>query len=469
MFFNTPFFLLCFLPLILALAWFARGHTRLLAILLGSIFFYAWGEPWFVFLVIASAGLDYALGHRIATASVGRRRLLVGIGVVANLALLVYFKYFAFVLGNLDAVLTRLGMQGVPIWNILLPLGISFIIFEKITYLVDIARGICHPAEKFHHYLLYVFFFPKLLAGPIVKYHDFAPQMHTRDIGAEDLAAGFSRFSLGLAKKVFLADSMGELVDRVFGFPNDAIGTGSAWLGVIAFSLQIYFDFSGYSDMAIGLARLMGFRLLENFNQPYIARSFTDFWRRWHISLSTWIREYLYIPLGGNRHGTLRTYANLWICFLLSGLWHGASWTYVLWGAYHGTFLVMDRVVWHRFEKRLPAVLTIALTFCFVTLGWVIFRCVDLAQLAAFSRALAGAGAEQPAPLYMTRDHAFFLALGLAVSFLATTPPVRACRDWLQFNPHHFATRMGLAAGLFLLVLGTISVRTFQTFLYFRF
>lgn len=468
--FNTPFFLLLFLPVILALAWFMQGNARLLAILFGSIFFYAWGEPWFVFVVAGSAWLDYYLSHRLVrTRDKRHRKVIVGVGVFANLALLVYFKYFAFVLGNINGVLARLGMDGLPIWEILLPLGISFIIFEKITYLVDIERGICKPAERFSYYALYVFFFPKLLAGPIVKYHDFAPQMHTRGIGSEDLAVGISRFCIGLSKKVFIADSMGEVVDRVFGFPNESLGTAAVWIAVLAFSIQIYFDFSGYSDMAIGLARLMGFRLLENFNHPYIARSFTDFWRRWHISLSTWIREYLYIPLGGNRKGTMRTYFNLWVCFVLSGLWHGASWTFVLWGCYHGAFLIADRLCWNRWEKRLPATLTILLTFLWVTFGWAIFRSLDLAQLQAVTLALFGFGGAEPAPLFLTRDHWFFLLLGLLIGFFATSPPVQACKAWFNFNRYNFATRVGASAFLFLLALGTVSVRTFNPFLYFRF
>lgn len=468
--FNTPFFLLCFLPVILGLAWFLRGNSRLLAVLFGSIFFYAWGEPWFVFIVAISAWFDFVLGNRIAASRDSHaRKRLVAVGVFANLALLGYFKYFAFFLGNLNGALARLGMDAVPVWQILLPLGISFIIFEKITYLVDIERGICHPADRFSDYLLYVYFFPKLLAGPIVKYHDFAPQMHNRDVGAEDLANGFSRFCIGLGKKVFIADAMGEVVDFAFALPPESHGFYGAWIAVIAFSLQIYFDFSGYSDMAIGLARMMGFRLLENFNHPYIARSFTDFWRRWHISLSTWIKEYLYIPLGGNRRGVARTYFNLWLCFVLSGLWHGASWTFVLWGCYHGCFLIFDRLGWHRLEKQWPPVLTIFLTFLWVTVGWVIFRSLDLAQAFAFFRAMAGFGSESPIGIFMTRDHWFFLMLGLAISFFATSPPVQAVKNWFRFNRHAFATRMTASALLFFLVLGTISVRTFNPFLYFRF
>jgi len=468
--FNTPFFLLAFLPFVLAAAWFTRGHSRLLAILFASLFFYAWGEPWFVFVVIGSAWLDYFLSHRLVAAQTSKqRKIIVGIGVTANLALLLYFKYCAFVLGSLNGVMERLGMDTMPVWQILLPLGISFIVFEKITYLVDIARGISKPAERFSYYLLYVFFFPKLLAGPIVKYHDFAPQMHDRSIGSEDLACGISRFCIGLAKKVFIADSMAQIVDLAFSFPNDRIGTGTAWLAVIAFSIQIYFDFSGYSDMAIGLARLMGFRLLENFNHPYISTSFTDFWRRWHISLSTWIKEYLYIPLGGNRHGTARTYLNLWTCFVLSGLWHGASWTFVLWGCYHGVFLILDRVIWHKWEHRLPKLVTVLLTFLFVSFGWAIFRSQGLGQLSTFAMALAGFGSTQAAPIHMTNDLLFFFTLGLGISFFATSTPIQPLRDWFNFNRWNFATRVGASTILFLLALGTVSIRTFNTFLYFRF
>ena len=255
---------------------------------------------------------------------------------------------------NFDALLGALDLGGVSIPKIALPIGVSFIVFEKITYLVDVYRGVTAPARSVSLYALYVFFFPKLLAGPIVKYHDIAGQMEAcPPAHVDDFVLGFSRFMLGVIKKVLLADALAGGADLVFAHDPAELGFVEAWAGVIFFTFQIYFDFSGYSDMAIGLARMFGFRLLENFDEPYIATTMTEFWRRWHMSLTGWIREYLYFPLGGNRRGALRTHFNLWLCFLASGLWHGAAWNYIAWGAYNGLFLVLDRLFLARVLGRL--------------------------------------------------------------------------------------------------------------------
>ena len=383
MLFSSPLFLFAFFPAFLA-AYFLLPRRFQNTVLLGaSLFFYSWAEPRFVFVVLISALFDYLLGRGIHALPSDResppqralrRRGLLTLGIVSNLGLLVYFKYANFFLSSVDAAFRTLHLHPFPLLEIALPVGISFIVFEKITYLVDLYRGTGIPARHLTSYLLYVFFFPKLLAGPIIKYHDIAPQLEKRTVTLDDVVYGMTRFCLGLAKKLLLADALGGVADHIFAMPNHAIGTRNAWLGLICFTLQIFFDFSGYSDMAIGMARVVGFRLMENFNSPYIAANFTEFWRRWHISLSTWIREYLYIPLGGNRISVPRTYLNLWLCFFASGLWHGARWTFVLWGAYQGTFMALDKLFWLNASKRLPHLVNVALCFFFVMLGWVLFR-----------------------------------------------------------------------------------------------
>ena len=387
--FNSALFLFLFLPL-LGLASLLAPRNRHNAILLAaSALFYAWGEPTFILVVLFSSGLDYLIGLKLAANSnPAQRKGWVALAVVANLGVLVYFKYTNFFLENVGALLTWTGLKP-PAWlPIALPIGVSFIVFEKITYVVDLYRGTGKPAASFSRYLLYVLFFPKLMAGPIIKYHEIADQLEKRAGRWEDLRKGSMRFVFGLAKKCLLADTTGYFADKVFALPAGNLDPLAAWTGLLCFAVQIYFDFSGYSDMAIGLARCLGFHLRENFNQPYLALNFTDFWRRWHISLSSWIKEYLYVPLGGSRGTEARTYFNLWLCFLLSGLWHGASWMFICWGAYHGFVLAVERRWWLDAQRRLPAGVNRGLTFLLVVLGWIPFRAETPAQAGAFFAAL---------------------------------------------------------------------------------
>jgi alginate O-acetyltransferase complex protein AlgI len=389
---------------------------------------------------------------------------LVALGVASNVGLLVYAKYTGFAVANLNTLLTANGWTAWPLPQIALPLGVSFIVFEKITYLVDLYRKVAPPAQSLLDYLNYVFLFPKLLAGPIVKYHDIADQLSRPTHRYEDVREGLIRFVRGLAKKVIIADSLAPVVDQVFALQPTALSPSAAWLGLSCFTLQIFFDFSGYSDMAIGMARILGFRLLENFRDPYLATSFTDFWRRWHISLSSWIKEYLYIPLGGNRLSTTRTYLNLCLCFLLCGLWHGASWNFVIWGGIHGIALVVDRAFWLRISERLPRAFNIALTFTGISLTWVFFRCATVQHAVSFMGALSGAAATQPNDVFLRADTAVTL---LAGAVLIALPLLRV--------PHQLvATRSrtpALACCLLLLIfsVGRITVNSFQPFLYFRF
>lgn len=392
MLFYEPFFALLAFPAFYAIyLWFNdRASAKKWVLILGSIAFYTWGEPLFVPVVLVSALLDYVLSRRLQPETRdGARKAWLVLGITANLGILVFYKYTDFLIANFNALLAPFAGAQLPLLKIALPIGVSFVVFEKISYLVDTYRGTSKPARSFSDYCLFVFMFPKLLAGPILKYHEMQDQIaKPAAVTWNDAWEGFLRFARGIAKKLLIADTCGAFADQAFGANAATLGTGQAWLGVVCFTLQIYFDFSAYSDMAIGLARMLGFRLRENFNMPYAARSLTDFWRRWHISLTTWIRDYLYKPLGGNRGSAAQTYLNLWICFLLSGVWHGASWNFVLWGAYNGLFLTLDRIFLIRWLDRAGAFVSTIVTLFIVMIGWVIFRATSAEHIAGYLTAM---------------------------------------------------------------------------------
>lgn len=380
MLFTTPLFLFVFLPLFLGIYFvFSNSPTaRNVVALIGSLLFFAFGEPVFVFALFGLTYIDYCVSRLIspeAKTQQKHKKTWLALAIILNLALLIGSKYLNFITATL--VGSWGGWIQVKPTNLPLILGISFITFHKISYLVDSYKGRAVPPRNFLDCALYIFLFPQLIAGPIIRYHDIGSQIHDRKHTAEGFLAGFFRFSVGLSKKILIGDPLGHLADKIFNLPLEGLSPLFAWGGIVAYSLQIYFDFSGYSDMAIGLGRLMGFRFPENFNRPYIARSVTEFWRRWHISLSNWMRLYLYIPLGGNRGSVSKTYLNLWIVFLISGIWHGASWNFVVWGAYYGFFLCMERALSSssRFKDiALPNLFRHGLTLLIVMIGWVFFR-----------------------------------------------------------------------------------------------
>jgi alginate O-acetyltransferase complex protein AlgI len=470
MLFYEPLFLTVF-PAAYALYLLVTGApAKKTVLLIASTLFYLWGEPVFVLVLLASTAIDYALSFALGEATAARtRRLALAVGIAGNLSILVVYKYADFLADNFNAVLTPFAAGRIPLLHLALPIGVSFVVFEKITYLVDTYRGISRPAASFSDYCLFVLFFPKLLAGPILKYHEMKDQIASPPaIQWSDAATGFLRFARGMGRKLLIADPLGAFVNQTFMADPAGLSAGQAWLGLASFTLQIYFDFAGYSDMAIGLARLLGFRLIENFNAPYIAQSITEFWRRWHISLTTWIRDYLYMPLGGNRCGTTRTYINLWICFLASGLWHGASWNFVLWGAYNGLFLTLDRLFLRAALARCGAVIATAVTLLIVMIGWAIFRSDSLGHLQPFMAALFGMS--HPAKAAdIPAEVPFTLLIGAFISLLPATPLypplVRAYQgqNWLR----------GVTAALLLIVYVLAIARAvavpFQPFIYFRF
>ena len=472
MLFYEPLFLFLFAPAVylLYLLFGGGGRARALILLGSSILFYGWSEPLFIIVVFASVALDLLAARRIFALTPGdaRRARWLALGVVSNLAILVYYKYTGFLALNLDAVLKALTLPGINIPQIALPIGVSFIVFEKITYLVDVYRGITAPARAATLYGLYVFFFPKLLAGPIIKYHDIARQFEEmRHADLDDFVAGFSRFMLGVVKKLLLADTLASGADMIFARDPSTLGFLDAWTGVLFFTLQIYFDFSGYSDMAIGLARMFGFHLLENFNMPYIATSITDFWRRWHMSLTSWIREYLYFPLGGNRRGEARTYFNLWICFLASGVWHGAAWTYVFWGAYNGVFLVLDRLFLVERLKRLPDWLANIVTMLVVMVGWTLFRATSLSQAGAMLSVMTSPWA--PSSVDAPREYLVVAIIGVAICVAQRIALYYEGFDWGDAARRFGFASNGALALLFVAALAKGFADPFKPFIYFRF
>lgn len=468
--FNSPIFLFIFIPIFYCLYFLLPPKFKNWFILIGSFIFYSWGEPTFVYVVFLSSFLDWILSKFMyKTENIKTKNIYLSLLILLNIGFLFYFKYFNFFIDNVNDFLTFIHFKPLGVMRVALPLAISFITFEKITYVVDVYKNKGKPSKSLLNYLTYVFIFPKLIAGPIIKYHDIELQIENRDINANDLYEGFFRFSKGLFKKVFIADTMGNIVDHVFLLLPTQLGFLDSWLGVLCFTIQIYFDFSGYSDMAIGLLRAMGFRIMENFNLPYISKNFTEFWRRWHISLSTFIRDYLYIPLGGNRCSEFRQYFNLIFCFLVSGLWHGASWNFVLWGIYHGCFLTVDKALGIKPETKryLPRSLQVIITFLLVIISWTIFRSQNIFQiLTIFKAMLEPKNHIFSTSCYFTKDVTFFLILGLVVSFFPASKLYTKIRDRID---KYFYIKF---AGFFLLLLfsiGKISVTNFVTFIYFRF
>lgn len=354
-----------------------RNYTALF----WSVVFYIWGAPQFIFVLVGSVTIDFFLAKKIVRSEGKERKYYFAISLLLNVGLLAYFKYANFFVENVQSLLELMGWSSLSWTAIALPIGISFFTFQKLSYIIDIYRGQHQALEKWTDLLLYIMLFPQLIAGPIVRYSEIDQQLRDRrdQENIDYVLNGFFRFTIGLSKKVLIANPLSELADGMFALSMTELTMGQAWLGSVAYAFQIYFDFSGYSDMAIGLGLMMGFRFPENFNAPYISQNITEFWRRWHITLSQWMRDYLYIPLGGSRvDSTARLYFNLWVVFLISGLWHGAAWTFIVWGIFHGVFLVLDRLFLLKFYKIIGKPLSIIITFGITLIGWVIFRADNL-------------------------------------------------------------------------------------------
>ena len=479
MLFTEPTFLFLFLPILLGLYLVSADRGRNWLLLAASVMFYAKGGGTFTFLIAASIGFNYlaalAIDRHRGTA---RGRWLLRGTVAANLAVLAVFKYANFIADNVNVMLAPLGAPLLSLPPVLLPIGISFFTFHAISYVVDVHRRDASAQKRPVEAALYLLLFPQLIAGPIIRYREIASQLTCRLVTSSDFAYGIRRFVIGFAKKMLIANTVAGPADQIFAMPAAELTAGHAWLAVVCYTLQIYFDFSGYSDMAIGLGRMFGFRFPENFRYPYIASSVQDFWRRWHMSLSAWFRDYVYVPLGGNRAGTSRLYVNLITVFFLCGLWHGASWTFVIWGLFHGAFLVMERLGLARAVQSMWTPLRHAYLLVVVMIGWVFFRAETLPAALGVLTAMSGLGHPQPTiydvTWYLTPEVVAVIVAGV----VAATPvgPALARTLW----PEQDGERVRLAwlpsaavtAGLFVLLAASVmlsAARTYNPFIYFRF
>lgn len=390
MVFSSFVFLLVFLPIVLILYYLCPAKLRNVILLFASLIFYAWGEPVYVLIMLFSTVFDYTNGRLIEKfKSQDRNGAAKGVLIVdmcGNLAILGFFKYTDFILGTINS----LSGAGISLLKIALPIGISFYTFQTMSYTIDVYRGVVPAQKNILNFATYVVLFPQLIAGPIVQYKTIGKELESRKVTVDDFAQGAFRFTVGFAKKVILANSIYGVWTSISQSQNISMAT--AWLGAIAFTFNIYFDFSGYSDMAIGLGRMFGFHFLENFNYPYMANSVTDFWRRWHISLSSWFKEYVYIPLGGNRKGMGMQIRNILIVWALTGLWHGASWNFVLWGLYYGLLLMLEKLFLLKGLNKCPALIRHIYTMFIVVIGWTIFAQTDFGQLATYLKRMFGIG-----------------------------------------------------------------------------
>lgn len=474
MVFSSPLFLFLFLPVVYLLHLIGPKWMRNSLLLAASLIFYGWGEPVFVLVMLFSTLVNFLLALALDQAwnrqKLRRRQLWLAATVVFNIGLLAVFKYTDFLIGAINQLLlTRIPLTGIP-----LPIGISFFTFQAMSYVLDVHRRETPVQRRFGNLLLFISFFPQLIAGPIVKYHDVADQIESRQITLAETAPGIRRFTIGLAKKLLLANLAGQIADQVFALPASGLTAAVGWLGALAYMLQIYFDFSGYSDMAIGLGHLFGFTFKENFNYPYSAVSMQDFWHRWHISLSTWFKEYLYIPLGGNRKGRWRTGINRVVVFFFTGLWHGASWTFVVWGLYNGLFLLLESYRIIRPEKFWRP-LRHLYSLLVVIFGFVLFRADNFTQALAFYKSMLtgfGVASTEGSRLLMDNLTPGMLIL-LPMAMLCALPVI----PWLKKKmstlqvPVAWTEVSGYLFSLVLLMLCilALSAATYNPFIYFRF
>ena len=465
MVFSSMTFVPLFLPLVLGLYFlFRQPKIRNLVLLAFSLLFYAWGEPKWIFVMLLTVTVNYFSGLLISrSAKKSTRTAAMIVGVALSLGFLFFFKYFGF-FSDIFSQLT--GVENTWVKPVL-PIGISFYTFQVLTYTVDVFRGKVPAQKSFGKLLLYVSFFPQLIAGPIVNYTDIAPSLDQRNATSEDVYQGFIRFFIGFAKKVLLANTCGVITEKLTG--GDLSVAGS-WLFAAAYAFQIYFDFSGYSDMAIGMGRMFGFRFFENFNYPYISKSVTEFWRRWHISLGTFFRDYVYIPLGGNRVSPWKHVRNIMIVWLLTGFWHGASWNFLVWGLYYGVLLLAEKFLLKSLKQKLPGFVNILMTLVLVLVGWILFYYENLGDgldHLATMFGLNGASWIDPSAVYYFK-HNLVVLLAAALACIPWNPLVQKLPPRLAKSGAQWLKPLAVTV-LFLLALGLIISQSYNPFLYFRF
>ena len=476
MVFSSILFILYFLPVFLLTYYLVGIKYKNLVILCFSIFFYAWGAPKFVFVLLGTTFLDYYLVRLMYKVDNEKyKRIYLALSVIINVGLLCYFKYSNFFIDNINHLLSIAGYENVHWIRVVLPIGISFYTFETITYVIDVYRGVHKPLNNFWNYQLYIMLFPKLIAGPIVRYHDLADQIdpvkRSENDTLDNKLIGFYRFVIGLAKKILIANQLGMYADSVLTMDFANLDTVTAWTGILAYTFQIYFDFSGYSDMAIGISRMIGFRIPENFMNPYTSSSVTEFWRRWHISLGNWMKYYLYIPLGGNRvNSKYRLYFNLWVVFLISGLWHGAEWNFVIWGAYHGVFLILERMFLLKIYERVGRILSTFITFIIIVIGWVFFRIEGFNKAILFLKDMFRFHCNEN--VVLDSKVLFVFALAIIFSFFTMFKVGLRIQNGFYVNQYtvnrHYLTSI-ISLLLLILCISVIAAFGFNPFIYFRF
>lgn len=470
MLFSSITFLFIFLPLTLLLYYLVPFRMKNYVMLAASLIFYAWGEPVYIILMILSIILNYFCGQDIYEKRDNARAMKMSLmfGVVMNLLILGFFKYYGLLMDTINAILPI----DIPYRVLALPIGISFYTFQAMSYLIDVYRKEVKPQENVLYFALYISMFPQLIAGPIVRYIDIEEQLKERSINSTKFGEGAMYFIRGLAKKVVLANTFGSVYEQVAAMQMGSFSTLTAWVGAIAYAFQIYFDFGGYSDMVIGLGKMFGFEFLPNFNYPYIAKSITDFWRRWHISLSTWFREYVYIPLGGNRCTPSRHILNLLIVWMLTGLWHGAQWNFMFWGLYYGVILILEKYLWGSKIEKLPAAVQHIYAFVLVLFGWVFFFSPTLGYAGQYLKVMFGIGAKG-----IFDKQGFFMIftnwLLIVIAILASAPrgykllkKITGC--WQSEEVRAIVT-CAVYIAMFLLCIAFLVTETYNPFLYFRF
>ena len=475
MLFTSCVFLFLFLPIVLGVYMLLRTtRLRNMFLMAASLFFYSWGEIQYCWVMLAVIVVNYIAAILIeGTQTTRNRKIIMALTVVADLATLAAFKYAGFFTQNANSMLAGLSMPQITIGAMHLPLGISFFVFHSLSYVVDVYRKTASAQRNPFNMALYISLFPQLVAGPIVRYHEIKEQLTERTHTVAKFAEGIRRFVTGLGKKMLIANALAIPADKIFALPASEVTTALAWLATICYTFQIYFDFSGYSDMAVGLGLMFGFRLPENFNYPYVARSMREFWQRWHMSLSNWFRDYLYIPLGGNRVPGWRMSLNLVIVFFLCGLWHGASWQFVAWGLYHGSFLGAERAFGARILDKLWLPFRHAYVAIVVLFSWVLFRADSFSQAMVFYKAMLGFGsvsASYPVAMYLNAE----LSILLAVALICALPLQMWIAQSADKSPKLtgspvFALRTAWCTAVFLFAIVEIAAGTYNPFIYFRF
>lgn len=479
MLFSSTTFMFVFLPIVLAVYFITPKKIRNLVLLLASLIFYAWGEPKYILVMLITILVNYILAIvcdwcRRTGREKGAKAALVG-SVVFSIGMLAFFKYSNFFIENYNHTIGGLSGTSLPVLSIALPLGISFYTFQTLSYTIDVYRGEVKVQKNFLDLATYVCLFPQLIAGPIVRYQTVAEELKERKESVAEFAGGVRRFVIGFGKKVLLANTAGSIFEMAGSMPDSEATVGLYWLSAIAYTFQIYFDFSGYSDMAIGLGKMFGFHFLENFDYPYISKSITEFWRRWHMSLSTWFRDYIYIPLGGNRKGQARTYLNIFIVWFLTGFWHGASWNFIIWGLYFSILLMLEKAGFLKLLQKLPAALQHIYALFFINLSWVIFSYDNLSMLGTVLKRMFGLDG---IPLWSSNTGYVWLSylVVLLIMGIAATPYPKRWLQWLAGRISDkilpVVTVLAEVIGILLIMLmatGSLASDAFNPFLYFRF